>query len=221
MTNPRPRRQCEWEAEVVEYINYLSEKTRIRSAKALTRPCLDSRIPILGPHFLPPSYLHARKRNPSEPAINPEVLYLKPLRVIHPFYHPELARCPRCDCADGVSWDGWTGTGPRDVHGVMLDEAAIGTQLRCESCRNDPTSKKGLESECERNDLNNRKTNLKGHCFATTNPDFWRNWPHWSIPGELDEFWLVIGVQQLSYIHRQRTYQYFSTDALLHASCLI
>ncbi|KAG1807078.1 hypothetical protein EV424DRAFT_1329721, partial [Suillus variegatus] len=86
---------------------------------------LDSRIPILGPHFLPPSYLHARKCNPSEPAINPEVLYLKPLRVIHPFYHPELARCPRCDCTDGVLWDGWTGTGPRDVHGVMLDEAAI------------------------------------------------------------------------------------------------
>ncbi|KAG1743759.1 uncharacterized protein EDB91DRAFT_1051214 [Suillus paluster] len=188
MANPRPKRQCEWEAEVIEYINYISEKTRIRSVKTLTRPCLDSRIPILGPHFLPPSYLHARKRNQSEPAVNPEVLYLKPLRVIHPFYHPELARCPRCDSRDGVSWDGWTGTGPRDVHGVMLDEAALGMQLRCESCRTDPTSKKGLESDCE----HNGKTHLKGHCFATTNPDFWRNWSHWSIPGELDQFWLVI-----------------------------
>ncbi|KAG2157252.1 hypothetical protein DEU56DRAFT_763712 [Suillus clintonianus] len=201
MTHPRPRRQCEWEAEVIEYINYISEKTRIRSAKSLMRPCLDSRIPILGPHFLPPSYLHARKRNQCEPAVNPEVLYLKPLRVVHPFYHPELARCPRCNCTDGVSWDGWTGTGPRDVHGLMLDEAAIGMQLRCETCKNDPSSKKGLvESECEHND---RKT-IKGHCFATTSQDFWRNWSHWSIPGELDRVW-----------------QYFSTDVLLLASCSI
>ncbi|KAG2085532.1 hypothetical protein BD769DRAFT_1397235 [Suillus cothurnatus] len=110
--------------------------------KALTQPCLDSRIPILGPHFLPPSYLHVQKRNQSEPAINPEVLYLKPLRIIHPFYHPELARCPQCDCADSVSWDGWTGTGPWDVHGLMFDEAVIGIQLRCESCRNDPTKRR-------------------------------------------------------------------------------
>ncbi|KAG2034932.1 hypothetical protein BDR03DRAFT_869007, partial [Suillus americanus] len=180
--------QCEWEAEVIEYINYISEKTQIQSAKTLMQPCLDSRIPILGPHFLPPSHLHARKCNQSEPAITPEVLYLKPLRIIHPFYYPELARCPQCDCMDGVLWDGWTGTGPRDVYGVMLDEAAICMQLRCESCRTNPTSKKGLESECE----HNRKTNLKGHCFATMNPDFWCNWSHWSIPGELDQFWLVI-----------------------------
>ncbi|KAG2140098.1 hypothetical protein DEU56DRAFT_941924 [Suillus clintonianus] len=184
MTHPRPRRQCEWEAEVIEYINYISEKTRIRSAKSLMRPCLDSRIPILGPHFLPPSYLHARKRNQSEPPVNPEVLYLKPLRVVHPFYHPELARCPRCNCTDGVSWDGWTGTGPRDVHGLMLDEAAIGMQLRCETCKNDPSSKKGLESECERD---NRKM-IKGHCFATTSQDFWRNWSHWSIPADVPIF---------------------------------
>jgi len=197
MTNPRPRRQYEWEAEVVEYVNYISEKTRIRSAKALgTRPCLDSKIPVLGPRFMPPSYLHARKRNQSEPIVNPEILYLKPLCVIHPFYHPELARCPRCNCMDHVQWDGWTGTGPRDVHGLMLDEAAIGTQLRCENCKNDP---KGLESQHENDNSDdgchagNSKTNLKGHCFATTNPNFWRSWSHWSIPGEnLIEFSLFL-----------------------------
>ena len=189
MTNPRPRRQYEWEAEVVEYINYVSDKTRIRSAKALARPYLDGKVPVLGPHFVPPSYLHARKRSQSEPVVNPEILYLKPLHVIHPFYYPELARCPRCNCADGIQWDGWTGMGPRDVHGLMLDEAAIGTQLRCENCKKDPTSKKGLESKHERGDSDDRcnpKTNLKGHCFATTNPDFWYSWSHWSIPGELD-----------------------------------
>lgn len=183
MTNPRPRRQYEWEAEVVEYINYITDKTRTRSTKALARPCLDSKVPILGPRFLPPSYLHARKRNQSEPAINPETLYLKALCAIHPFYYPELAKCPRCNGSDNVQWDGWTGTGPRDVHGLMVDEAAIGMQLRCENCKNDATRK---EHEHEHRDSDNGcsiKTNLKGYCFATTNPDFWGSWPHWSIPG--------------------------------------
>ncbi|KAG2113703.1 hypothetical protein DEU56DRAFT_710042, partial [Suillus clintonianus] len=147
MKNSRPKRQYEWEAEIVEYINYISDKTRIRSAKALTRPCLNLKTPILGPHFVPPLYLHALRRNQSEPAVNPETLYLKPLRVIHPFYHPELARCPRCDCTDSVQWDGWTGTGPRDVHGLFVDEGAIGTQIRCENCKKDPTSKKGQQQK--------------------------------------------------------------------------
>ncbi|KAG1846545.1 hypothetical protein F4604DRAFT_1524808, partial [Suillus subluteus] len=94
MTNPRPRRQYEWEAEIIEYINYISDKTQVRSAKALTRPRLDSKIPLLGPHFVPQSYLHALRRNQPEPAVNPDTLYLKPLQVIHPFYYSELARCP-------------------------------------------------------------------------------------------------------------------------------
>lgn len=188
MKNSRPKCQYEWEAEIVEYINYISDKTRIRSAKALTRPCLNLKIPILGPHFVPPLYLHALRRNQSEPAVNPETLYLKPLRVIHPFYHPELAQCPRCDCTDGVQWDGWTGTGPRDVHGLFVDEGAIGTQIRCENCKKDPTSKKGQQqSGCgdseQQEQGHDSRTQLKGHCFATTNPEFWHTWPHWSIPG--------------------------------------
>ncbi|KAG2740956.1 hypothetical protein P692DRAFT_20688297, partial [Suillus brevipes Sb2] len=129
MTNPRPRRQYEWEAEIIEYVNYISDKTRVRSAKALTQPHLDSKIPLLGPHFVPPCYLHALRRNQLEPAVNPETLYLKPLWVIHPFYYSELARCPRCNCTDSIRWDGWTGTGPRDVHGMFVNEGAIGTQL--------------------------------------------------------------------------------------------
>ncbi|KAG2035691.1 hypothetical protein BDR03DRAFT_867591 [Suillus americanus] len=168
MTNPRPRCQYEWEAEVVEYINYISDKTCTRSTKALARPCLDSKVPILGPRFLPPSYLHAQKQNQSEPAINPEILYLKALCAIHPFYYPELAKCLRCNGTDNVQWDGWTGTGPCNVHGLMVDEAAIGMQLHCENCKND--------------------TNLKGYCFTTTNPDFWGSWPHWSIPGDIPVF---------------------------------
>ncbi|KAG0697389.1 hypothetical protein DFH29DRAFT_878740 [Suillus ampliporus] len=172
MTNPRPRCQYEWEAEIVEYINYVSDKTRVRSAKALTRPCLDSKIPLLGPHFVPPSYLHALRRHQPELAVNPETLYLKPLWVIHPFYYSDLAHCPRCNCTDSVRWDGWTGTG------------AIGTQLCCENCKNDPKSKKvgQQQSSGERDEEGDSRTQLKGHCFATTNPEFWHNWAHWSIP---------------------------------------
>ncbi|KAG2029133.1 hypothetical protein BDR03DRAFT_834066, partial [Suillus americanus] len=134
MANPRPHHQYEWEAEVVEYVNYISDKTHVQSSKALTRPCLDHKVPILSPHFMPPSYLHTQKQNQSEPAVNPEISYLKPLHVIHPFYYHELTRCPQCGCSDGIQWDGWTGTGPQDMHSLMLDEAEIGTQLRCKNC---------------------------------------------------------------------------------------
>ncbi|KAG2038699.1 hypothetical protein BDR03DRAFT_861484 [Suillus americanus] len=72
----------------------------------------------------------------------------------------------------------------------MVDEAAIGTQLCCENCKNDATRKEH-EHEHEHSDLDNGcsvKTNLKGYCFATTNPDFWGSWPHWSIPGDIPVF---------------------------------
>ena len=194
MTNPRPRRQYEWEAEIIEYVNYISDKTRVRSAKALTQPHLDSKIPLLGPHFVPPCYLHALRRNQLEPAVNPETLYLKPLRVIHPFYYSELARCPRCNRTDSIRWDGWTGTGPRDVHSMFVDEGAIGTQLRCENCKMDPKSKKGgqQQSSGEHDEEEDSRTQLKGHCFATTNQEFWRNWAHWSIPSKCWHLHIVV-----------------------------
>ncbi|KAL6300463.1 hypothetical protein BKA93DRAFT_819423 [Sparassis latifolia] len=92
--------QLEWEAHVVEY------------------------VPLLGPQFLPPSYEQYKKCN-SMPNIVPEIAYLKPVNVIHPFYFPELARCPQCN-SDDVKWTGWTTTGHR--------ETALGFQLRCQEC---------------------------------------------------------------------------------------
>ncbi|KAG1872237.1 hypothetical protein F4604DRAFT_1582907 [Suillus subluteus] len=53
---------------------------------------------------------------------------------------------------------------------MFVDKGAIGTQLRCENCKNDLKSKKG------------------GHCFATTNPEFWHSWAHWSIPTDIPIF---------------------------------
>lgn len=69
---------------------------------------------------------------------------------------------------------------------MFVDEGAIGTQLRCENCKMDPKSKKGSQQQSsgEHDEEGDSRTQLKGHCFATTNPEFWRNWAHWSIPSE-------------------------------------
>lgn len=93
-------------------------------------------------------------------------MYMKPLNVVHQFFYPELAKCPRCLSTD-VTWDGWTGQGSRDVHGINQEETAIGYQLRCKICK---------ESK--------DKSASSTHCVATTNPEFWENWEHWQVPRE-------------------------------------
>ncbi|KIK32267.1 hypothetical protein CY34DRAFT_101869 [Suillus luteus UH-Slu-Lm8-n1] len=73
---------------------------------------------------------------------------------------------------------------------MFVDEGAIGTQLRCENCKMDPKSKKGSQQQSsgEHDEEGDSRTQLKGHCFATTNPEFWCNWAHWSIPIDIPIF---------------------------------
>ncbi|KAM6489712.1 hypothetical protein JOM56_014735, partial [Amanita muscaria] len=164
---PRPCAQLEWEAAIVQYVNFVHDTTRARPKKsAVSLPRLSNEIPLLGPRFLPPSYLHARKR-PGNAPIEPELMYLRPLNVVHPFYYPSLARCPQC-CGTNILWEGWTGTGARDVHGVKLEEAALGCQLRCKDCKGQGAG--------------------GGYCFATTNVLFWGKYEHWQIPREIPHF---------------------------------
>jgi hypothetical protein len=143
----------------VQYVAFLYDETKPRSKTGLPRG-LPSDVPFLGPRFLPPSYAVLQKRNWTS-TVEPESAYLKPVNVIHPFYYPMLAKCPECQSLD-VKWDGWTGTGSREVHGVKREETALGYQLRCNQCQTSPA----------------RKT----HCFATTNPLFWERKQHWEIP---------------------------------------
>lgn len=128
---------------------------------------LRKEVPILGPRFVPPEYLHLEKRNPT-PKIIPGVTYLKPLHVVHPFYYPNLKQCPQCDETEDVSWQGWAGTGYREVHGLHREETAIGYQLECAKCKD---KKKEVNGEGV-------------YCIASTSIKFWARRAHWEIPSE-------------------------------------
>ena len=166
--------QLEWEAEVVEYIEYVHGETSVHGNAGGNKipPSLKKDIPLLGPRFLPPSYYHIMKRE-ATPKIIPDIAYIKPLTVIHPVYTGlGLSQCPQCESTD-IRWDGWTTTGARDVHGVHREERALGYQLRCKPCKE--RYGKGGTHENEN----------KLFCFATTNKAFWAKWEHWRIPREL------------------------------------
>jgi hypothetical protein len=163
--------QLEWEAEVVEYVGFVYKltKTHGNSKKATLPPCLPKDVPLLGPWFLPSLYLHIQKRQ-SMPIINPEISYLKPLNIVHPFYYDSLGSCPRCQSTD-ILWDGWTTTGHRKLHGIHEEETALGYQLICKQCKSQYLHEKGGAGDGE-----------GAYCFATTNPVFWKLCEHWAIP---------------------------------------
>jgi hypothetical protein len=161
--------QMEWAANVVQYVNYVYKASAVRGGvkKGNASPALRKEVPIFGPRFLPPAYMHIQKRN-STPKIVPTSAYLKPLHIVHPFYYPDLAKCPQCN-SDQVSWQGWTTTGYREVHGVRREETALGYQLECEPCKE--------RSHCTEN------ASEKGpFCHATTNVKFWERKEHWDVP---------------------------------------
>ncbi|TFY73725.1 hypothetical protein EWM64_g10287 [Hericium alpestre] len=178
--------QFEWAVHVVEYVSYLYSATRpapIPRKKGQPVPdpppkpkprSLRPGIPIFGPRFVPPSYLHLEKRS-NTPTIEPEMAYLKALNIIHPFYYPQLAICPRCR-GKNVGWEGWTSAGPREVYSVRRGELALGCQIRCKDCQ---TIKEGLSKE---------EADKFTHCTATTNALFWEKWQYWEVPYGLPIF---------------------------------
>ena len=159
-----------WEAHVVEYVNLLYRNTkRHGNAKAsMPAPCLPQDVPLLGPRFIPPTYLHAKRRQ-GAPVAQPETVYLKPLNIVHPFYYDGISKCLQCGSLD-VCWDGWTTTGHRMLHGIWEEETVLGYQLICKQCQDEHSAKsKG-------------KIANGSFCFATTNPMFWKKWEYWAIP---------------------------------------
>ncbi|KAI0656723.1 hypothetical protein C8Q70DRAFT_920675 [Cubamyces menziesii] len=100
---PQVLAQLEWEAHICEYVNFLSKQMHSLESGTLSTP-LSTSIPILGPCFVLPTYLHLQKRAVS-PEVVPETTYLKPIHVVHPFYYPQLNHgCPQCGL-DQVSWN--------------------------------------------------------------------------------------------------------------------
>ncbi len=171
-TQSRDVEQLTWEANIVAYVNVLYERTKIHGncKRDTEAPALKTNIPIYGPRFVPPSYLHVQKRNPVTPLIKPSVLFLKPLHVIHPFYYGNLRKCPQCGSSEGVSWNSWVNTGHRELYGLRQGECALGYQLRCKGCTTGSTMQGSGDSDSDQ------------HCFATTSSAFWRKWEHWNIP---------------------------------------
>ncbi len=164
----RPRQsiegeQLEWEAEIVAYVNAVYSLTKVHgnSKSGTPTPNLPKHIPIYGPRFVPPGYLHQERRHTTFPKIEPVVAYLMPLTVIHPFYFGSLKKCPQCNAEDGTNWNSWVNTGHRDLLGVRYGEGALGYQLRCKLCQ---------------------QAGRDQYCFATTSAVFWQKWEFWAIP---------------------------------------
>lgn len=162
--------QLEWESHVVEYVSWAYNFTKSKNGRASP---LKAEIPLLGPRFIPPSYMHAHRRR-SVPDIQPETAYMKVLTVIHPLYFDTLAMCPKCDATGAdVAWSGWTSTGHCEVHGLDREETALGYQLRCKNCAGVAVGEK-----------TSSKNGEGSHCFSTTNHTFWERREHWQVPGE-------------------------------------
>ncbi|KAG2744928.1 hypothetical protein P692DRAFT_201683590, partial [Suillus brevipes Sb2] len=170
------RASLQWESEIVEYVQFLWEKTRSRSKKGDPGK-LGINVPLLGPRFLPPSYLHVQKRSGGG-TIEPTMQYLKPLNIVHPFYYPHLGHCPRCGSDKDTAWEGWTSKGARELHGLFCEEAALGTQLRCNRCKESSKAKTRGDA------ASGMVAGIEGYCFATTSAMYWKGWEHWRIPRE-------------------------------------
>ena len=161
--------QLEWAAEVVQYVHTMWHETHPRKSSkfASTFRPLSREVPLYGPRFVPPTYLNQQKHS-STPEIRPEVTYLKPITIVHPFYFPGLSQCPKCRGSD-MYWDRWMTSRYRDVHGVASDELAIGFQLRCETC----------EKVGEKN-KKKRGAGLQ-YCWSTTSAEFWEDYQDFEV----------------------------------------
>lgn len=166
--------QLQWESSVVEYVNYLWKSTRVhgnaKGVAATSFKPLSRDIPLYGPKFIPPSYMDLERRS-ATPDITPQTMYLRPLRVVHPFYFHQrkFHQCPACDSSN-THWECWTTTGHREVHGTCFPENAIGYQLRC--------------NDCEKTEKDKPKGDRAPYCFATTSAIFWARYEPWEVPGE-------------------------------------
>ncbi|KAF9025548.1 hypothetical protein BDZ89DRAFT_1182009, partial [Hymenopellis radicata] len=155
------KEQLMWISEIVEYVSHVWDVTGGRNGRKIS-PALPSTILLLGPKFIPPNY-HDHYRRRSAVNIAPRTANLKAVTIVHPVFFPELFNnCPRCNAGvEDLRSNGWTGQGPREVHGLFREEMALGWQIKCMKCKDQPE---------------------KGHCFASTSAEFWEHKEHWEVP---------------------------------------
>ncbi len=155
-------------------MNYIYNITKVHgNSKNATPRALPEGIPYCGPQFLPPTYTHVLKRDQNA-RLKPELAYLRPLNVVHPVYYDNLKQCPQCESTE-VLWDSWTSTGHRKLHGIRMDENALGYQLRCKACERRAQGQSGGAGGA----VGEKPIR---HCFATTSAAFWQRHEHWEIP---------------------------------------
>ncbi|THH23181.1 hypothetical protein EUX98_g7992 [Antrodiella citrinella] len=175
-------------SNVVQYVN-----VAWKASEHGTVP-LKNNFPLFGPCFLPPTYFDIQRRDHNHKDIVPETMYLKPVHIIHPFYYPDLARCPQCHSTNSIGWEGWTGHGHREVHGLHVEETAIGFQLLCKACKaNKPAS-------------HGRRSKEHQSTWATTSVEFWDKRNFWEIPNGIPYFFKRCAVTRelLDFIVEQR-----------------
>ncbi|KAJ7707567.1 hypothetical protein B0H17DRAFT_917596 [Mycena rosella] len=171
--------QLQWEASVVEYVMFLYKETKppknLKPSKVYPSRALGPNIPLFGPRFTPPTLNDHRLRISEN--LKPEIGYLRPINIIHPVFYSDIGKCPHCGSED-VSWDSWTTSGSREVHGLRREETALGYKLKHKDCSPDEGS-----------------TVPETRVIATTNAVFWAKWEHWKIPRTLTK--LFASVQRL------------------------
>ncbi|KAG1720843.1 hypothetical protein EDB19DRAFT_1835779 [Suillus lakei] len=81
-----------------------------------------------------------------------------------------------CGSNKDTAWEGWTTKGARELHGLFCEEAALGTQLRCNHCKELSKAKTGGDA------ASGMVAGIEGHCFTMTSAMYWKGWEHWRIP---------------------------------------
>ena len=163
-----------------------------KSVEKTTPKSLPVEVPVYGPRFEPPTYLHLKKRN-SAFHVKPDTSYVRPLTIIHPYYFPDLAKCHQCGSMN-VKWEGWNAYGYRDVHGISYEETALGSQLSCKDCKQRGIEEKGSKGKGVQEKGKGVQEKGKAgasekdekihHCFAMTNAVVWEKRQLWEIPRE-------------------------------------
>jgi len=182
------------------YIDFAHQNTCVHGNSAkLAVSKLSGKVPLLSPHFIlvPPSLFTKGEGLPSKAHV--EHYYVKPIHIVHPFFYPTLTKisCPGCwkfGTEPSIQWTQWAGKGPRDVHGLMEEEYAIGYQMQCKTCTAGTQQDKQLQGlkeviEVDDNgdddddpDMSDQIMKPQSHFWATTNREYWSGVLHWQVP---------------------------------------
>ncbi|PIL35895.1 hypothetical protein GSI_01555 [Ganoderma sinense ZZ0214-1] len=177
--------QLQFAACCCQYASFVANEIRNLKGEKCAHKKLNSKIPWLGPRFLPETYT-SQKRRLVSPDVIPDLACLKPVTILHPYFFDELNICPRCGATgDDLSWGRWTTSGPRDVHGVYGEEQVIGVQMRCNKCkeaRGNTGRRGGRGKGGGGDDDDDDDYDDPSYCWGTASYQFWEGKEHWEIP---------------------------------------